>query len=153
MVEAGHQNVGSRYDCGKQAIYDCIKVAQLFVHLHTHSGALPQPFHTNSSIFLYHLRAYISYIPQHFAQFLMLWLACHQAIFVFLPQLHNEPSPSSAVPFITILVVQNNPTIYIWELIYIWGVVESPDKSVAWPAPPCSSSIFPDQSSAETMQL
>jgi len=83
----------------------------------------------------------------------MLWLACNQAIFVFLPQLHNEPSPSSAVPFITILVVQNNPTTYIWELIYIWGVVESPDKSVAWPAPPCSSSIFPDQSSAETMQL
>ena len=25
----------------------------------THSGALPQPFHINSSIFLYHLREYI----------------------------------------------------------------------------------------------
>jgi len=79
----------------------------------------------------------------------MLWLACNQAIFVFLPQLHmNLPLLSCAI--------HNYPggteqSYYLYlRIIYIWGVVESPDKSVAWPAPPCFSSIFPDQSSAET---
>src|SRR6202790_1948782 len=114
MVEAGRQNnyLNAPRVCAtfNAIIYGVFATSHI---LTLHSGALPQPFHTNSSIFLYHLREYIGYILQPFAQFLMLCFGWHHANFVFLPQLHNEPSPSSAVPFITILVVQNNPTTYI----------------------------------------
>jgi hypothetical protein len=57
-----------------------------------HSDALLQPFHTNSSIFLYHLRAYIGYIPNILHNFLCSdWAAIRQSLCFFHNSIMNLP--------------------------------------------------------------